>query len=193
MIAIPKSFKEALDRVQARYPSAFIAGGCLRDLFYGVPIKDIDIWIPVTSVEDNQDKLQTVQEMFPGCVPWGGGAEEDSFSVRQMSGYDGMSDDARDLTGVYEVTGDTLTYPLNIIFMAGTQGGIVSSFDMSFCRIAWDGQILHANREFMDTVDTGVVKILHPNRIGHRQAERVDRMREKYPNVTFVNEHGDAV
>src|SRR5689334_11499331 len=43
---IPIEWREMLHTLQQAYPSAVIAGGCLRDLVFGGAVKDIDVFVP---------------------------------------------------------------------------------------------------------------------------------------------------
>lgn len=47
-LPLNKSGWEALDLIKQKCPSAFIAGGALRDLELGLPISDVDVFIVIT-------------------------------------------------------------------------------------------------------------------------------------------------
>lgn len=49
---IPQSWTDLLSQIQAICPSAVLAGGALRDLDHGVPVKDLDIFIRAGSNDE---------------------------------------------------------------------------------------------------------------------------------------------
>ena len=65
MLNIPQRWRDALTALQdGGFPEAIIAGGALRDLDNGAPVKDVDIFVKWRSniVED----LATLQRALPG-------------------------------------------------------------------------------------------------------------------------------
>lgn len=60
-VTVPFAWAEALRTVQSVHPEAVLAGGCLRDLILGGPVKDLDIFIGPASTN-----LQEVLERRHG-------------------------------------------------------------------------------------------------------------------------------
>jgi hypothetical protein len=61
-LTVPEAWTTVLDRVRAVLPSAFLAGGALRDLDNGRPVKDLDVFFTeeaydLTYLEDSLAKL----------------------------------------------------------------------------------------------------------------------------------------
>jgi len=59
---IPKEWRDILADIRQVAPGAIIAGGALRDLYNGVPVKDIDIFVPAHQDYPSTDRvLKTAQ------------------------------------------------------------------------------------------------------------------------------------
>lgn len=55
---IPKRWDEVLQRLHANgFPEAVIAGGALRDLDNGKPIKDVDVWVAGKGGSENEQAM----------------------------------------------------------------------------------------------------------------------------------------
>src|SRR3546814_3140365 len=64
---IPEKWRELLASVRSVFPTAIIAGGAMRDLENGKPVKDIDINVEANGQTFTSIKA-SVHRLFPGLI-----------------------------------------------------------------------------------------------------------------------------
>ena len=118
---------EVLVKIQQHYPEAVIAGGALRDLQSGVPVKDLDIF-----VQYDDDLYDNLVELF-------------SLKEDKIINLDKLSEDQYEtlecvLGGIYTMDG-VLSIPVQVIgiqkFTSATKQ--LDKFDIDLCKLAHDG------------------------------------------------------
>lgn len=173
---VPKAWKAALAAVQTIAPEAVIAGGCLRDLDNGVPIKDIDIFVNGRFERDLNHLLKRLRNF-------------DSFSCQDYDPEDLYPvGDGNDVVGYFEAMYDDCLYPLQIIMVNFDCAKITERCDYGICRISFDGKALFRHPDYergkrsmqfhlcMDRGDEGLAASVH----------RFARLSKKYPGWRFV-------
>lgn len=117
-------------------PGAVIAGGCLRDYQLGLEPKDIDIFVPLGSVEAVWELANTLNErgLFSLTVL----NPQDTRTTGNPADYDEAF--GKQLWGVLD--GEGLGVPVNIIARCAHGEGLpalIESFDFDICKIWYAG------------------------------------------------------
>lgn len=175
---IPQVWADMLFKVQGELPSAVIAGGALRDLWHGKPIKDVDIFIPVKAEDVD---LDAIERKVLAIHPY---AELVQTSLYGQCG-NAATPGFRNIFAIWRLTVDGTIYEL--IFIEDVGEILHEVFDISICQIAFDGELLHVGKEFQRSVDDGVIRVCNTNR-ADRQVKRLRRVMDKYPE--YVCEPG---
>jgi len=171
---IPQSWCDALAAIQQVRPDAVLAGGCLRDLDNGRPVKDLDIFVRGCGV----DELESLADKL-------GGAGLDCAEVDTDSLY--PVGDLTDLTGFFEVRFAGIAQPVQMIMVEWDTAHIVDRFDYGICRIAFDGRELTRAPEYEDDKEKKVFR-LRRRREGpelESSVHRYARLVQKYEGWRF--------
>jgi len=172
---LPDSWIKVLDLIQVECPSAIIAGGALRDLVLGKPVKDVDIFINRYGILCHSTLLNILNEFDP------------YIEYTDTYGRGG------DIDCIIKFTYEDYSFEIII-------GSDVTcdpkQFDTSICQI-WTGvttnklgysPFLYSN-EFLDTVHTKHIKITNMARCSQ---DRIDRLKAKYPEYTIEEYTNDT-
>lgn len=167
---IPPEWKDVLSKVQGVFPGAIIAGGALRDLEYGKPIKDVDIFCPVVECKDGlyDDELEAI---LPG------------IELMLASLYGREANLERRIHAVYEHSTPEWKYDLVILDKVESE---IDRFDLSICQISYDGSILRTSPAYQQTLADKNIYVMNINR-PDRQAERIERVLQKFPDFKIVH------
>lgn len=173
--SIPQIWKDTLSKIQQVFPGAVIAGGCLRDLDHGKPIKDVDIFVPIYSTTDAtlNDIDATLKSLFPTeTVDDLFSSESVSLLVQNDYGRCNLRDE---VLVVYTI--NTLPFDCDIIFVESDgKDAIFCTFDMSINMIQYDND--------SHTKLTKVIKVINHDS-PERLERRVARLQEKYMEYTI--------
>lgn len=190
---IPQLWKDTLAEVQAVIPNAVLAGGALRDLDNGKPVKDVDIFILSASRSDFRDQIRELEKATGWEIEFVNTDDDIAADeYREMTGREpGEHDksyvgDAVVVGGLYVPSeeggmvkwGDQA--PLNII--GRKDNNHVDSFDFGICRIGYDGKTLY-RAEGYDADQARKVFTLNlsnPFAVEGRSMKRWERLRTKY-------------
>ena len=175
---IPQVWSDMLHKVQGELPSAVIAGGALRDLWHGKPIKDVDIFIPMQADEVD---LEAIERKVLAIYPYS------ELVLTSMYGQKGdvATPGFRNIFAIWRMTVDDVIYEM--IFIEDMGENMIEVFDISICQIMFDGELLHTTSEFNRTISDGVIRVCNTNR-ADRQVKRLRRVMDKYPE--YVCEPG---
>lgn len=134
---IPKRWLDGLALVRQLIPTAVMAGGCLRDRTVGVPVKDIDIFVPVD--EDRETDLNKIVAML-ATVGVEGTIVGDKMYPRSDNRIIGVVD--------FEIPGAP---PFQIVVgqWGKTIDDLFSCFDFGICQIATNGKEIWRGRHFI--------------------------------------------
>ena len=172
-LVIPEQWKEILSAVQVNHPQAIIAGGALRDLWHGKPIKDVDIFVPVKECSDDLYVDQII-----ALDPY---AEKVASSIYGQSQEGEPQPGFRHIHVIWRLNIDGVIY--EVIFIEDRGEDLISVFDLSLAQIGYDGQSLRTTAAFNQTVFDKVIRVLNVNR-ADRGIKRLRRVLEKYPDYT---------
>jgi hypothetical protein len=183
-VNIPQQWRDTLAAIhRAGYPEAIIAGGALRDLDNGAPVKDVDVFLRT----QNND-LQNLDVEF-------GFAGEDltEFSVQ----YEQQNPD---VVGVFQWYNPMAGFeiPCQVIACNGPEhaGAFreyqMDRFDIGLCRVAFDGVKVHYTSPYCLDKAERQLRIVNPRNLA-RSVERVRRIGEKYPNWKLVSFDGSPI
>jgi hypothetical protein len=170
---IPAPWLGVLAAIQAIAPEAHIAGGALRDLDNGRPVKDIDIFIPAE--KDVAVSLLLLELGFERTV---------GLDLSSMAG----ADPAVSLSIEWHKEGHL---PVNTVFL--TRGTAVADnlarLDLGLCQIAFDGQCLLKTNAYRDDQADQFFTIVRADNQTQldRTYGRYERLRKKYPGWALID------
>lgn len=183
---IPVSWLHVLDDIQNVCPSAVISGGALRDLYHGVPVKDIDIFIEA----GGEQEAWGLFKLLGGEVPEDVGSTYGLADLADMDENGGAYPESmKEVILVQDYPGRNETgLPVQLIFVNWRTDRIHLRFDMGICRITYDGHHLDISEEFKDDSDR---KLLNVRRCSSKTAlgssiNRIVRLKEKYPDFEIA-------
>lgn len=174
---IPLAWQEVLGTVRAKFPGAVCAGGCLRDLWNQVPVKDVDIFIPL--VEFYPEDIDALMDCFPDAPRGLFTPDHNGWKTIACSIYGrGNAELERDIFGVYHKKINGIEF--DFIFIRGSVVDI-STFDINICQVAYNGNEVHGTKDFHDGMNNKHLKVMNINRTD-RNMKRLQKMKDKYPD-----------
>lgn len=176
--AVKQEWIDVLKTIQQVYPTAVIAGGCLRDTIYGKEIKDIDFFIPYAPkgqcLSQTLEKLQELLDLDHELINLSDDADSEDYKAWQEEDRKVISVMAFRIDGVEH----------QLVFLEPDEK-MIDKFDLSFCQILFDGETLETTQMFRDTFNTKVVTLGEGRQINSRIASRIKRFARKFPELTF--------
>lgn len=136
---LPATWHISLQKVRDLFPGAMIAGGALRDLDNGRPVKDIDIFAP------NCTDLELAKSFAQGLSnkPLNVLSSENRVNAEGRV-YQEWA--ASDVLAIIDIEGEELNYQL-ICLKCGPED-IIKRIDFGICRIATDGETITRTDEY---------------------------------------------
>lgn len=177
---IPTDWLDILAEIQVVCPSAVIAGGALRDLWLGVPVKDIDIFIECGGMDEAEGLFQKLGGQPPE-KEWDAGLSD----VTEAGLYPESMKEVILVEDYPRETKDGL--PVQLIFVNWKTHRITARFDIGICRIATDGTTLTVDEGFDEDVMNKALNIRRCNNKWMLGASisRIIRLLKKYPDWTI--------
>jgi hypothetical protein len=174
-------YGELLETIQHFYPEAIIAGGALRDLVFGKPVKDVDVFIAHVPSEAFLDEITgaDADDILSGVL-W------QPNLVEAAASYAGL-----DRFGIASLhTAYVGRHTVNIITYSGdlTPETLVNRVDFGPCQIAWDGARVILGDQFLADAAAKTWTYQGERAEGdiERSKRRAERFAERYPDWTFV-------
>lgn len=148
-------------------PWSTVTGGCVRDWYLGLPVKDIDVFIGPTGLE------QPTRDTFLLPAHWRVDPEDEQF---QLNWGDYAGNPIINSIGNYLVQ-DT---KIQIIFLNSSLWEAMNQFDMNLSRATYTRQGgLHLPMEFMSDARGQQIHLLNTSEQSLQRAERLlDKLRE---------------
>lgn len=171
-----ETYQDILLAVRQHIPEAVLVGGCLRDTFYGVEVKDLDFVVPLAqhnrALYPLTPQSAWLQEIWPNktfeyCVL----GDERHGVQEEMEGVEGE----HPLQDVIKSTDDTVNFIIVTDIPAYT-----NQFPDSISKLVFDGETIHYANEWMVGHNTTTV-FYRPDII---QA-RLEKLQRKYPDWVF--------
>jgi len=164
--------RRTLAAIQKTASFAIVAGGYLRDRYYQVAPKDLDIFV---SSDCDMTALSKALD------DWS--LKDGASDLKELQASD---QGYRAIEVITFVKSDEL--PLQIIisdeFTAIDR--VFKDFDFGFCQIAYTGhQVMVSDAFWRDAADN-TATYLHPEQPIDGTQRRADKLRQKYPNTTWV-------
>lgn len=147
---------------------ATIAGGYLRDSYYQVPHKDIDIFV------NSSMRRSELGAAFPG---WTISEHDDD-----EKSYDGVS--AFQVINLAHSNYDPVQIMTSDDY--NTVESVLDKFDFGFCQIAFDGSNVLVTDEFWNDASNNTATFLMDRNRRSNHSEHENRLRQKYPNLKWV-------
>lgn len=170
---LPKEWIETLKDIQFIFPTAVIAGGCLRDFLYDKEVKDIDIFI---QTEDAAPSVRGL-ELALGVELRPLSQTTETEEYQQFA-----AETDRNLIEIYSFVRYGIEH--QIIFLK-PDPEMVNKFDLSFCQITTDGKEVFMSELYFATVNTREVTLGKGRELNARIIGRIIRFSKKYPELTF--------
>ena len=154
---------------------AVIAGGYLRDKYYGVAIKDIDVF---TSADLDVRKLKA------GFSEWS--VDSNTPSVDDTDDLAMYVKEGNEFT-VYNLSHPTRT-PIQVIASDAytTMMSVLGGFDFGFCQIAFDGSNVLVTDAFWKDAANNTATFLKDKKLP-QYSRHEQRLRAKYPHLVWVD------
>lgn len=172
---IPQPWRTALAQLQTCIPSAIMAGGCLRDREFGKKVKDIDIFVPVSS---NPEKdLSEVKKMLID-LGW--------LDVRVDTAKTYPEGCDTRIIGVVE--GRVLNCPpIQVVVGEWDTEKIFEHFDFGICQISFDGRTIRRSPDYQMDRRSRKFRIVteRSDKAFVSSINRWARLKEKYQDWTF--------
>jgi hypothetical protein len=191
-LAIPITWKGALAIVKRAAPEAVMAGGCLRDLDNGRPVKDIDIFVECRT----RRRAEALDGLRNRLVAMGIDCDEVDQEKVYPVGH------GNDVVGFFEARFEGLSIPVQVIMIDVTPPSrlpcgddldddvvarVLGRIDYGICRIAFDGSNVTAGPEYRADRELQVFRLRQDRREGELSASvhRYARLSRKYEGWTW--------
>lgn len=183
MTLVPPNYARVLHLIQKSAPEAILAGGAVRDLYHGKPVKDLDIFVHAEGAD-----IWQIEELLTRAFPDTRRLQLANFSSCYLNTdcASSISFEIRSLLGPVE---------LNVIHLNGqpTHMTVLRRMDFGICQIGVCKWHLFFTPEFVEDAKN---KTFTVTRCDHeagleRTLQRWERLREKYPEHTLINPFGD--
>ena len=163
---IPAAYRAALADVCSVFPGSMLAGGAMRDLDNGRPVKDLDVFCP------NVGDLDT----FKARV----GTLASTKLLGVMGGYENWA--TSECVGVLDV--ESPYGPVQLIGLSTGPETILSRIDFGICQIGFDGEQVIRTEAYEADKAAKTFTIVRSDDEAQldRSYRRWDRLREKYPD-----------
>lgn len=181
---VPPLWTEVLELIRQDYPSAIIAGGALRDLYHGIEIKDVDIFIPVDALWSWSVAKFTRDSAFIRRYP------DVSLHTGMDSEPEYKSEDEQSERVLYGIVKFNLQNVRFELIVTNHNAADVNQFDINLCQIQFDGTEVTATEPFFFGSQNKVLKVCNVNR-EDRQQSRLERLAAKYPGFTVEQPNAD--
>lgn len=182
MLATVAMLREILLAAKPAFPEAVIAGGCVRDMQFGIPFKDIDIFVPVTSGMDLLIKLMDLPADFE---------RKRVLNFDYMTRIKGKDETLRCV--VTYAWGDYEVQFIGVTLDEFTPEAVMDRIDFGLCRIAFklsgdgEGHDIVTTPEFLFDKQQRTMSLLrcdNPAQL-HQSLRRYQRLSRKFPGYAF--------
>lgn len=173
---IPPRWADILAVVQQAAPEAILAGGSLRDLENGAPVKDLDIFVRHRDGEYASPYLHKLQQL-------------DTFTYRRIvTSFESCLEDSDCvLSETFPVGG----LDVNIVHLDGSvdMERVLTRIDFGICQIGYDGKSITTTEAYRQdrAKRTFTVTRFDSTDDNARTLRRWERISQKYPGWTLVN------
>lgn len=157
-----------------------LAGGCLRDTFYGVEVKDLDfvIEVPVNEAMPFSPWIGEHQAAFGALF---GGQRARYVEIDNLWGY--LNQD----NGIVDIV-ESPNKDVNFIFVRDIPT-YTKQFPDSISKMVFDGEQIHVSRDWELGNENGWIYMRHDIK-----PERKEKLINKYPNKVVIQlQEGEAV
>lgn len=164
-------YTEVLTSVREHIPEAVLVGGCLRDSFYGVEVKDLDFVVPLLRDDDRRYPVTPHEHWLQDLWP----DKEWQYAVADVVvNYERNEEDG--LQDVVKSTDNTVNFIIVRDIPTYT-----NQFPDSISKMVFDGERVHVAHEW----EVGHISHTVYYRPTISEARR-DKLRAKYPTWVFM-------
>ncbi len=156
-----------------------VAGGYLRDQYYGVPQKDIDIF-----VSSDFDKKKLTNQIL---TEWTLTEDVDSQSE--------ITYDLKDVDFSVLNLSHPTNLPLQIVISEDFKNvqSVLESFNFGFCQVVFDGSNMLITDEFWQDAANDTITYLLKTKPSAASKTHARRLTVKYPNLKWVWNNNEDV
>lgn len=174
---IPEDWKLIREMVSVIFGKCILAGGALRDLDHGRPVKDVDLFVPTEDMTDLNVLMQRL-------------ADDYGVTITQTfnGSFEGTTND--EVVGCYTFMWrghEVQIIGLHFPFQFGDEpfdfhAATVNRLDIGLCRISFDGVWLHRDWSYLhDSFEKVLTTRYAPSEEAlSRSVRRAERLQEKY-------------
>lgn len=172
-----ETYRDVLSQVRQHIPNAVLVGGCLRDTFYGVEVKDLDFVVQTHNgweypVTPGTQWLRDIwpDKQFRWCMLPDGEYAADVDEANAINDQNDL------LFDVIKSTDDRVNF-----IVVRDIPEYTNNFPDSISKLVFDGERVHYANEWMVGHNNG--EVYYRNNIG---AARLEKLRRKYPDWAFM-------
>lgn len=141
-----QTIHETLMAIRSVYPDAIVAGGAIRDLITGKPIKDIDVWVEWRRGQTDEDIACALR----AALGW---PRHEILIPSAVTEYACVGDRFAQIRTVinFSMDGeDGVATPVQVVVLNRpvTMEAVLGRFDFGFCRAGYDGTDIITTSEF---------------------------------------------
>lgn len=172
---IPNQWRNKLSEIQETFPNAAIAGGCLRDLYHGVEIKDIDVFIPNADNPKIHSLLEEYKKDHSHTI---------TRSIRAKTDYKEWVA-STEVETVFTMKIGSLS--IDVIGVTSNPDQIIERFDFGICQIQYDGYDVRYSPEFKMDCWNKTFTLIRCDKEDDwvRSMKRFEKFKQKYPKHTL--------
>ena len=167
------TYQDILSQVKQHIPQTVLAGGCLRDTFYGVEVKDLDF---VVKLEQGQENLYPVGPYSPWLTEVWPDKTFQWCDAQFLAEYD---NGGYNFVDVFESTDGTVKFIIVVDIPTYT-----NQFPDSISEMVFDGTTVHTSSRWRTGNTLRTIYYDEPK----MKQPRLDKLHNKYPTWEFVIE-----
>lgn len=185
---IPGVWKEILHRAQSLGSGAVLAGGALRDLEHGKPVRDLDIFIPGDDIPS--PGLEDLDQAYGVKGKW---------ALHPMAAYRMGKTDVvatathiavKKLAGVSDGVSQVQLYVVNTVILKEPLSvmGVLERMDFGACQIGFDGRGVWATYAYCKDHHDKTLTLCRceDEKDFERSMRRAEKLKVKYPDYSLV-------
>lgn len=193
---ILQKINNILDLIPSRL-SPIVAGGAIRDIILSKEVKDIDIYVQMSEASLQHDLeywKQTLQLNDNDTIEWTLTCDSGPDPIKSEENHDPIDQSSNEFMklrkvehGLEILEGSKDNVPFNIMLLScSPESYVLDYFDINLCRIYYDGDNIHASKEFLEDVANKTItldgKHLTIDRIERSIENHIPRIQKKYPD-----------
>ncbi len=173
---IPKSWVKELQRLQSIHRNVVLAGGALRDLDLGLPVKDLDFFV---SAGNESEALALAKQM--------GAKEVENWEELDEEDRRCYPDSMREIIHVADLKKQVDGKTVQLVFVNWVVWNIIERFDYGLCQIMFDGTKVKVTKAYSEGKADKVLKVVRADTPAalSSSVKRFCRWQDKFPGYDW--------